>query len=91
VCFAVPGWAAEKLVIGLDLEGVAMSAGAACTSGKVGASKVLGAMGLGDLAGSGLRLSMGWTTTLADIDQFASAWDRVAGRAGATQSHVNAA
>lgn len=89
--FAVPGWVAEKLVIGLDLEGVAVSAGAACSSGKVGASKVLGAMGLGALARSAIRLSMGWTTTQADIDKFALAWRRVAARNGATTSHVNAA
>ncbi|MHA1546983.1 MAG: cysteine desulfurase family protein [Alphaproteobacteria bacterium] len=91
VAFAVPGQGAEKLVIGLDLEGIAVSAGAACSSGKVGASPVLAAMGLGDLARSGLRLSLGWTTTQDDIDRFEKAWRRVAARMDDFNAQINAA
>ena len=89
--FVLPGQGAEKLVIGLDLEGIAVSAGAACSSGKVGASPVLGAMGLGDLARSGLRLSLGWTTTQGDVDRFEQAWERVTARLHGLGERVNAA
>jgi cysteine desulfurase len=72
---AVPGASAETLVIALDLAGVAVSAGAACSSGKVGPSHVLAAMGLGRaLAGAAIRVSLGWSTTAADIDAFLAAW-----------------
>ena len=64
-----PGSAAELQVIRLDLAGVAVSAGAACSSGKVGASHVLAAMGQD--AACGIRVSLGWTTTAAEVDRFA--------------------
>jgi cysteine desulfurase len=78
---ALAGTSAETLVIGLDLAGIAVSAGAACSSGKVGASLVLGAMGLKpDIARAAIRVSLGWTTTEADIEAFTMAWSRVAVR-----------
>ena len=81
-CIAVPGKPAETLVIRLDLEGVAVSAGAACTSGKVGANSVLEAMGLGaDIARSAVRVSLGPQTGEDDIAAFLAAWEKVAGRA----------
>lgn len=81
-CIAVPGKAAGTLVIRLDLEGVAVSAGAACSSGKVGANSVLAAMGLSDeIAGSAVRVSLGPQTTDQDIAAFLAAWEKVAGRA----------
>ena len=81
-CIAVPGKPAETLVIRLDLEGVAISAGAACASGKVGANSVLEAMGLGaDIARSAVRVSLGPQTGEDDIAVFLAAWEKVAGRA----------
>lgn len=79
-CLALPGASAETLVIRFDLAGVAVSAGSACSSGKVGASTVLAAMGLpDDLARSAIRVSLGWTTTERDIDAFLAAWSAIAG------------
>jgi cysteine desulfurase len=77
---AVPGMKAETAVIAFDLAGFAVSSGAACSSGKVQASHVLAAMGASDeLARSGVRLSLGWSTTEAEIDCFINAWIKVAG------------
>lgn len=72
VFFAIPGVKAETALIAFDLAGVAVSAGSACSSGKVGASRVLKAMGFGETI-SGLRVSVGHQTTDQEIDRFASA------------------
>jgi cysteine desulfurase len=81
-CIAVPGKPAETLVIRLDLAGIAVSAGAACTSGKVGANSVLEAMGLGsDIARSSVRVSLGLETNDDDIAAFLATWEKIAGRA----------
>jgi cysteine desulfurase len=78
---ALPGASAETLVIALDLAGVAVSAGAACSSGKVGASHVLGAMGLEPaLARAAIRVSLGWGSTDRDVTAFAEAWAHVTAR-----------
>jgi cysteine desulfurase len=78
---ALPGASAETLVIALDLAGIAVSAGAACSSGKVGASHVLEAMGLApDLARAAIRVSLGWGSTEADVVAFVAAWEHVASR-----------
>jgi cysteine desulfurase len=75
---AMPGVAAETQVIALDLDGVMVSAGAACSSGKVGPSHVLEAMGVGrDLVGSTIRVSLGWDSSEADVAHFLSAWTRL--------------
>jgi len=72
---AMPGLAAETQVIALDLEGVMVSAGAACSSGKVGPSHVLAAMGVKpDLAASTIRVSLGWSSSEADIAHFLKSW-----------------
>jgi cysteine desulfurase len=71
---ASPGVAAELQVMQLDLAGVLVSAGSACSSGKVKASHVLAAMGETELAGSTVRASGGWATTEADWNAFADAW-----------------
>jgi cysteine desulfurase len=72
---AMPGVSAETQVIALDLDGVMVSAGAACSSGKVGPSHVLQAMGVGpDLVASTIRVSLGWTSSEADIAHFLEAW-----------------
>jgi cysteine desulfurase len=73
---ALPGIAAETQVIALDLAGVMVSAGAACSSGKVGPSHVLQAMGLPpDIAACTIRVSLGWSTGAADIAHFLDAWN----------------
>jgi len=72
---AMPGVAAETQVIALDLDGVMVSAGAACSSGKVGPSHVLAAMKVGtEIAKSTIRVSLGWTSSQADIAHFLRAW-----------------
>ncbi len=74
-CVMMPGVASELQVIALDLAGVAVSAGAACSSGKVAASHVLGAMGASaSAAGSAIRISTGWASRQADIDRLVEAW-----------------
>src|SRR5690606_34434005 len=70
VFFSIPGVKAETLLIALDLAGVAVSAGSACSSGKVGASRVLKAMGFGDTV-SGVRVSVGHETKDSEVEQFA--------------------
>jgi cysteine desulfurase len=78
--FTVPGLKAETAVIGFDLAGIAVSSGSACSSGKVQPSHVLQAMGFGpELAQGAVRLSLGWSTSDADIDRCLEAWRKLAG------------
>jgi len=74
LCLAVADWPSELQVIALDLAGVMVSAGAACSSGKVKPSRVLEAMGYGPAAAGALRASGGWATTENDWVRFADAW-----------------
>lgn len=94
-CIAMPGVAAETQVMAFDLAGVAISAGAACSSGKVRVSHVLQAMGAGELAGEAIRVSLGSETTQADIDRFVETWTalwaRLGARVAAAASGVGAA
>jgi cysteine desulfurase len=84
ICVAVPSVPAENMVIALDLDGFAVSAGAACSSGKVTQSHVLTAMGVApDLAATAIRVSFGWNTKEQDLTAFADAWTRVVRRAQA--------
>jgi cysteine desulfurase len=77
--FTVPGLKAETAVIGFDLAGIAVSSGSACSSGKVQPSHVLEAMGFGpDLAEGAVRLSLGWSTSNADVDCCLEAWRKLA-------------
>jgi cysteine desulfurase len=77
--FTVPGLNAETAVIGFDLEGIAVSSGSACSSGRVQPSHVLEAMGFGPEPAKGaVRLSLGWSTTEADIDCCLEAWRKLA-------------
>lgn len=81
VMVAVPGVPAETVVIGFDLEGIAVSAGSACSSGKVGPSRVAEAMGLApDLLRAGVRISFGRTTGMADLERCVGVWAKVVGR-----------
>jgi cysteine desulfurase len=78
--FSAPGLKAETAVIGFDLEGIAVSSGSACSSGKVQPSHVLAATGYGpELARGAVRLSLGWSTAEADIDRALEAWRKLAG------------
>jgi cysteine desulfurase len=77
--FTAPGLKAETAVIGFDLEGIAVSSGSACSSGKVQPSHVLEAMGFAPEPAKGaVRLSLGWSTTEADIDCCLEAWRKLA-------------
>ena len=74
--FAVPGMKAETAIIAFDLEGVAVSSGAACSSGKVQPSHVLAAMGVPPaIARGAVRVSLGPTTTESDVDRFIRSLD----------------
>jgi cysteine desulfurase len=78
--FAVEGMKAETAVIAFDLEGVAVSSGAACSSGKVQPSHVLAAMGVSPaLTRGAVRLSVGWATREADVERVLAAWRKLAG------------
>lgn len=80
-CFASPGWKGETQVMQMDLAGFAVSAGSACSSGKVRASRVLRAMGFGDdVASSAIRVSLGPETRAEDVERFAESWLRHYGR-----------
>jgi cysteine desulfurase len=77
--FAIPGVKAETAQIAFDLAGIALSAGSACSSGKVGPSHVLKAMGYGDSLGA-LRVSIGHATSAADVELFRTALGGIAQR-----------
>jgi cysteine desulfurase len=81
VYVALPGIAAETQIMALDLAGVSVSAGAACSSGKVKISAVLSAMSApADLARSAIRISLGWASKQSDIDRFMAAWTGLSAR-----------
>jgi cysteine desulfurase len=85
LCIAMPRVASSTQVIALDLAGVMVSAGAACSSGKVTRSHVLDAMGVAPaLAESAIRISLGWNTTAEDIDQLVDAWGALYARTRAS-------
>ena len=71
---ATPGWASMQQLMALDLAGVMVSGGSACSSGKAKPSTALVAMGMDDLATSAIRVSGGWGTTEADWTRFTTAW-----------------
>lgn len=79
-CLLTSGWTGERQVMGLDLAGIAVSAGSACSSGKVKASRVLQAMGYNETdAASAIRVSLGPNNTLEDVTRFVDVWtDRLA-------------
>jgi cysteine desulfurase len=77
-CVTMPGVGNQTQLIDLDLAGIAISAGSACSSGKVGPSHVLAAMGVvADEAQSAIRVSLGWASTASDVDRFLAAWGRL--------------
>ena len=83
-CFSVPGVKAETALVALDLEGISISSGSACSSGKVKQSHVLEAMGAKDREMEGaLRVSLGWEPEKEDAERFLEAWKTVIGRMAA--------
>jgi len=83
-CFALEGLLAETAVMAFDLLGVAVSSGSACSSGKVGRSHVLEAMGVpAGLARSAVRVSLGWNTTERDLTRLVEAWRELVSRPAA--------
>lgn len=81
VCFSLPGAPGEALVIALDVEGFALSTGSACASGAVEPSHVMRAMGLAESEARGaVRVSLGWSTSDADVDRFLVGLPAVVGR-----------
>ncbi len=86
-CITMPGVGAETQVMALDLAGVAVSAGSACSSGKVTVSHVLQAMGAApEEAATAIRVSFGWGSVPADVDRFIAAWSELYRRAGRGRS-----
>ena len=81
LCVAMPEQTADLQVMALDLAGFRVSAGSACSSGKVKASHVLTAMGLDHVAGCAIRVSGGWATTEADWQAFVQAWSNLQSQA----------
>jgi cysteine desulfurase len=87
ICLSAPGLKAETVLMQLDLAGIAVSAGSACSSGKVARSHVLDAMGVGtSLAIGAVRVSLGWATTENDIERFCAAWIKAAQSSNRTSS-----
>jgi cysteine desulfurase len=88
--FAVPGLKAETAIIAFDLNGIAVSSGSACSSGKMQASHVLAAMGVDpSLSRGAVRISLGWTTAEADLEALLTAWNKVV--SSLLNKHANAA
>jgi len=79
-CLRLAGVPAQTQIMAMDIDGFAVSAGAACSSGKVKESRVLAAMGAGSGAGEAIRVSLGPTTTDAELDAFAASWIAMARR-----------
>lgn len=89
--FAVRGISAETMLMRLDLAGIAVSSGSACSSGRVERSHVLDAMGVDhDLCLGMLRVSTGWTTRDVDVDRFLEVWSQQRRKFSAAQSFVAA-
>jgi len=89
---SAPGFSAEKQLMALDLAGIAVSAGSACSSGKARPSHVLAAMGVDeDLAQCAIRVSLGWSSTKADAMAFIREWPKAYGRIKARAEERGAA
>lgn len=90
-CLAVPGIDAATQLVRLDLAGVSVGAGSACSSGRIGRSHVLDAMGLPPaVAGAAIRVSLGWTTREAEIERFVEAWTGIVGELARPSGLVDA-
>lgn len=86
-CVGMTALSSETQVMALDLAGIAVSAGSACSSGKVRASHVLRAMGVSEAEASrAIRVSLGWRSTAADVERFVKAWTALPGHAPVAES-----
>ena len=89
VNFAMPGVNNATAMMGLDLLGLSVSSGSACSSGKVGPSHVLAAMGVApELAECALRVSLGWNSTADDVDAFVAGYRSILERQRARQGQA---
>lgn len=89
-CFALAGLSSEGLVMGLDLDGLSVSAGSACSSGKVSRSHVLEAMGVSPhISKAVVRVSLGWQSHTQDTDKLVTAWAKLAARLDPKKRDVN--
>jgi cysteine desulfurase len=80
-CITMPGVSNQTQLIEFDLAGIAVSTGSACSSGKVGPSHVLAAMGVvPEVAASSIRISLGWASTAEEVDHLLDAWGRLYAR-----------
>ena len=87
-CFGLRGVRAETAVIALDLAGVAVSSGSACSSGKVSESHVLRAMGVApELMRSAIRVSLGWSSRDSDVERFLEAWRSFSAKLATERKH----
>lgn len=78
---ALPGLASQNIVIALDLDGVMVSSGSSCSSGKIAPSHVLSAMGIADdLAGASIRVSFGWDSIVGDADAVVASLEKLTAR-----------
>lgn len=75
-CFTVPDWSAQLQLIHMDMNGICVSSGSACSSGKVKSSRILEAMGLQGVADKALRVSSGWNTSPDDWQRFVAVWSK---------------
>jgi cysteine desulfurase len=74
-CLAMAGVSAQTQLIGFDLAGIAVSVGSACSSGTIGPSAVLAAMGVpAGEAGTAIRVSLGWASSAAEVERFLEVW-----------------
>ncbi len=80
-CISLPGARSDIQVMALDLDGIAVSAGSACSSGTIAPSHVLRAMGFGEaMAASAIRVSLGWASTADDVERFVASWSAMRAR-----------
>ena len=78
IALASPRLSAAVMLMKLDTQGICVSAGSACSSGSLKPSRVLTAFGVpADVAARTIRVSLGWSTTQADLDAFADAWEAI--------------
>ncbi|MGB1540256.1 MAG: aminotransferase class V-fold PLP-dependent enzyme, partial [Rickettsiales bacterium] len=88
-CIAMPGVTSETQLMAFDLEGIAVSAGSACSSGKIEPSRVIRALGFDEaIAATAIRISGGWDTSEADVQQLIPAWKKLYDRAGKKTSQA---
>jgi cysteine desulfurase len=89
-CIAMPGVGSETQLMAFDLAGVAISAGSACSSGRIESSHVIKAMGFDEVAGTAIRISGGWNTQEADVQKALTEWKKLYDRVGVKKPQITA-